>query len=89
MKRLIRNILVLAVLLIALGITASRPGVQAVAPCCQQCEGGYDLCVEGCSQGDTACLNNCESRWHGLCYTYCRPDPTCDCDANPEMCIQY
>jgi hypothetical protein len=51
MKRLIRKILAFAVLLIALGMIAPRPGVKAVAPCCQQCEGGYDLCVQRCSQG--------------------------------------
>lgn len=87
-QRLVRKSFLLVVLLVALGVAVSSTRAKAhFVPCCSQCEGGYDVCVGRCAQGDTTCVNKCESRWHGLCYTYCNPSPSCDCDP-VEECSQ-
>jgi len=73
MHRLLRRVLMLAVLTTGLALAASGlVGSNAgAAICCDQCLINYDVCYGGCTDSacEQACYNTLVSR-----YRYCNPD---------------
>lgn len=72
-QKLLRRVLILAVLMTGLTLAASGlvGNSAGAAICCDQCFENYDNCVEGCS-GNPACEQACYNTLV-TCYRYCNP----------------
>ena len=73
-QRLLRRVLMLAIL--TTGLTLAASGLvgnnAGAAICCDQCYENYDMCYGGCGGNPTceqACYNTLVS-----CHRYCNPD---------------
>jgi hypothetical protein len=72
-RRLLRKVLVLAVLLTSFAVMNNESGVRKVAAqttCCQNCQNFLTTCVNLCS--DQNCINNCFLRFFA-CRNQCSP----------------
>lgn len=71
--RLLRKVLVLAVLLTSFAVMNNESGVRKVAAqatCCQMCAGYANACINSCSFSQ--CVDACLNRYR-MCISQCSP----------------
>jgi hypothetical protein len=84
MKHLLRRLALVALLALALGLSAHL--YAAPAPCCQDCQPNYNSCVQSCPPGDQSCLDYCTLRLNS-CWSVCVTCTWSHCESgSPGYC---